>query len=279
MRRGQHGQYLQSVCRPADAWPEGHAIRAVRGGQRGGLCFPWQAFPRRLLAAVGCTLALTGCAGPPAPAPAPAQPARHLVLITIGTLRIELARRERSPLCTLRADGCKYIAAPRSELYDLSRDPGELSDLSASAPRRSAALRDRVDRYSPASLDAPGIDPEARARLQALGYASAGRRDPTGNRPDQKDRRALAAALAEVASGELNATRLETTLRAILREDPGNAQANVRLGYALLESNRARPRFRISDRRSCRASPAPTPTSASHSARCGRSASRRRSAR
>ncbi len=89
-------------------------------------------------------------------------------------------------------------------------------------------------------------DPETVARLQALGYASG--RPGRGDRPDPKDRRDLAARFAEVASGELHGAAVERALRDIIRADPGNPQANVRFGYALLESGRcteAIPRFTV----------------------------------
>jgi len=104
-----------------------------------------------------------------------------------------------------------------------------------------------VDAISPATLpaNAGANDTEARARLQALGYAS-GRGDGGGDRPDPKDRRELAAQIARVTSGELQDAALERALRDILRMDPRNPQANLRLGYVLLEAGRcadAVPRF------------------------------------
>ena len=145
-----------------------------------------------------------------------------------------------SPLRSLRSDGFKYIDAPRAELYDTTRDPGELQDLSAADLPRTAGLRDKVGRYSPATLESGrvSIDSDALGRLQALGYASGGGGAPAGARPDPKDRRAIAARLSEVVSGELQGQALEAALRGILENDPKNPQANLRLGYALIESNR-----------------------------------------
>ena len=95
--------------------------------------------------------------------------------------------------------------------------------------------------------DASGINPEAKARLQALGYASGSANAARGKRADPKDKKEEAARLAQVTSGELRGTDLERTLRAILKSDPENPQANLRLGYVLLESNKckeAMARFR-----------------------------------
>jgi choline-sulfatase len=152
-----------------------------------------------------------------------------------------------SPLRTIRSDHWKYIAAPKPELYDLAADPGETHNLVASDSARAADLARQVDAISPATLPATAKanDHDARARLQALGYAS-GRGDASGDRPDPKDRRELAAQIARVTSGELQDAALERALRDILRMDPRNPQANLRLGYVLLEAGRcadAVPRF------------------------------------
>ena len=113
--------------------------------------------------------------------------------------------------------------------------------MSASQGARVAELRDRVARYSEAKIDASKLsaeDREARARLQALGYTSGSGGSTAGPRPDPKDRRAIAARLSEVTSGELSGPALENALRQVLAQDPNNPQANLRLGYVLLESSR-----------------------------------------
>ena len=144
-----------------------------------------------------------------------------------------------SPLRTIRRGGWKYIAAPKPELYDLTGDPGETRNLAAAQPARAADLSRQLDAIATgvlaASVDAP--EREVLARLQALGYAS-GQPAPAGDRPDPKDRREIAARIARVASGELEGAALERTLRDIVREDPGNPQANLRLGYVLMNSGR-----------------------------------------
>ena len=144
-----------------------------------------------------------------------------------------------APLRTIRRGNFKYIAAPKPELYDVARDPGETRNVIADQQAVAADLARQVDAISAATLpatDRPG-DAEARARLQALGYA-AGRGNGGGARPDPKDRRELAAQIARVTSGELQGPALERALRDILRADPKNPQANLRLGYVLMESGR-----------------------------------------
>lgn len=153
-----------------------------------------------------------------------------------------------SPLHTLRSDRWKYIDAPKPELFDLSRDPSEEHDLSASDPTRVAAFHDAVTRRSgPTLAETSGIDPEAKARLQALGYAGGSGGSARGNRPDPKDKKQEAARLAQITSGELHGAALERALRDVLRADPDNPQANLRLGYVLLESKKCKeaiPRLR-----------------------------------
>ena len=143
-----------------------------------------------------------------------------------------------SPLRSLRQDEWKVIDAPRPELYEVSADPGETRDLALTAPARMAEMRERVDKYSPASLGEVRLpDRESAARLRALGYVGAGRMRPV-TRADPKDRLQLAADIARVTSGELRGAELEQALRAIIVADPGNPQATMRLGFVLSDSVR-----------------------------------------
>jgi choline-sulfatase len=144
-----------------------------------------------------------------------------------------------APLRSLRGDGFKLIAAPRSELYDLRTDRGEEHNVIDARADLGRDLTTRVDRISPPDLPshAEAPDPEALARLRALGYAGGG---PTssGARPDPKDRIGVASRIAAVTSGELQGPEVERALNEVLREDPGNTQAHLRLGYVLAESGR-----------------------------------------
>lgn len=144
-----------------------------------------------------------------------------------------------SPLRTLRSGPWKYVAAPSAELFDISKDPGETANVLDAHRPEAAALLERVQRFSGTDLTKQAAsDPEALARLQALGYASGSKAVAGAARPDPKDRRALAARIAQVASGELQGRNLERALRQILAQDPANPQAHLRLGYVLMESDR-----------------------------------------
>jgi arylsulfatase A-like enzyme/Flp pilus assembly protein TadD len=141
-----------------------------------------------------------------------------------------------SPLRSVRAGDLKYIAAPREELYNVARDAGELHDLARTDAAAAASLRSHVNRYGSDAIAPTAMDADARARLQALGYV--GGSGTTSTRADPKDRRALARSLAQAMSGEIHGAALETALIAVLKEDRNNAQAHLRLGHLLVESNR-----------------------------------------
>ena len=145
-----------------------------------------------------------------------------------------------SPLRALREDGWKYIEAPRPELFNVERDPGETADMVASEAVRSAAARERVNGYSAATLDARrSLDHDASARLQALGYIGQSGTGAASN-ADPKERRELAAEIARITSGELQGQGLERALRRVLAADRSNPQMNMRLGFALADDGRCR---------------------------------------
>lgn len=144
-----------------------------------------------------------------------------------------------APLRSIRSGGWKYIAAPRAELYNVERDATETADVVKAEAAVARGLDERVSKYAgpalPRGLLAPP-DPEAAARLRALGYTTASSPGAAaGDRPDPKDRRALAARIAQVTSGELSGQALVSALESIVGDDPRNGQAHLRLGYARLD--------------------------------------------
>jgi choline-sulfatase len=156
-----------------------------------------------------------------------------------------------APLRSVRSGPWKLIAAPKPELFDIEKDPGEQTNLAASQAVVARDLQARADRYSSASLPtAASASAEAAERLRALGYSAgsgiSNLQSAISNRPDPKDRRELAARIAQVTSGELNGAALVAALEGIVREDPGNGQAHLRLGYARMQAGdctRAEPEF------------------------------------
>jgi len=159
-----------------------------------------------------------------------------------------------SPLRSVRRGQWKAIAAPRPELYDVAQDPGEEHDVGGQQEDIRRALVEDADRYSPVEIGSQAAalaaaDPDTAARLRALGYLQGGSARPgsgsgvrgqgsrgraQGVRADPKDRRDLAARMGRVVSGELRGEELKATLQSILRDDPRNPQAHLRLGDVLV---------------------------------------------
>jgi arylsulfatase A-like enzyme/Flp pilus assembly protein TadD len=151
-----------------------------------------------------------------------------------------------APLRALRTRELKLIEAPRPELYDLKRDPGETRDrLAERAPdvkRLRAALREVEARSSIASA---GVgDAEVLESLRALGYVGGGATpaEPPDGLPDPKDRVTLKARLV-AAEQDLQAGDAAGALRgfdAALKDEPDNRFALLRSGTALARLRRFR---------------------------------------
>ncbi len=87
-----------------------------------------------------------------------------------------------------------FIDAPRPELYDLTKDPGELHNLFAEkkavAEEMRVKLAGLIREYSAGKemAEKTGLDPAMMERLKALGYAGfSGGRDPTISSRDLAD--------------------------------------------------------------------------------------------
>jgi tetratricopeptide (TPR) repeat protein len=147
-----------------------------------------------------------------------------------------------APLEAVRTAGRKLVHAPRPELYDLLRDPGETENLFAARPDEARALAAELARARPARATvAPRADDErVRASLEALGYVAraAGDADPPAGLPDPKDRVEVRRALLR-AEGLLRRERPREALAAfdaVLRDEPSNRFAMFRSGIALVRA-------------------------------------------
>jgi arylsulfatase A-like enzyme/Tfp pilus assembly protein PilF len=155
-----------------------------------------------------------------------------------------------APLRMLRDDGWKYIDAPRPELYDLTKDPGETHNLANEAPSRASAMRDTLVRLTSGSdgnLKPGALDAETRRKLTALGYigAAGDPAQPTGaiDRPDPKDMIAVFNKL-RMANRAVRDRHFDVALpilRDVLRDNPKNAFAHLVLGSAHLGMDQYRP--------------------------------------
>jgi arylsulfatase A-like enzyme/tetratricopeptide (TPR) repeat protein len=150
----------------------------------------------------------------------------------------------------LRSSRYKLIKAPRPELYDLSVDPGEQTNvfdreraLARDLMAKLEALMERTGRGAPAPESA-NLDEQTLARLSALGYIGApvAPRAAGPSRPlaDPKDKLAVFAAVQQageriVSDDYAGAAR---ALESALREDPRMPQALLMLGTSYAEMGR-----------------------------------------
>jgi len=144
-----------------------------------------------------------------------------------------------SPLRAVRRAGTKYIEAPKAELYDLRRDPGEIRNLHSQQPELAAGMKERLASIAgtSAKLGAgkpPIIDPQERERLAALGYVSGPR--PSGRAPaelaDPKDKLRVFQLISRAgqAAAKGQCAVAIPLLEQALREEKGMAAAHLLLG-------------------------------------------------
>ncbi|MGH9540031.1 MAG: sulfatase-like hydrolase/transferase [Terriglobales bacterium] len=163
-----------------------------------------------------------------------------------------------APLRSVRAEGFKFIEAPRPELYDLHSDPGELanhyqpSDAAVQKFRTMLAeIRAKSPQPSPEAATAPGQD--ASDQLKALGYQGPryqGQRDQGGlggdsarssglsSLPDPKDKieeqNLLHAAM--IATDDNRSGEARSALEKVLQLDPKSPTALLQLGELELQA-------------------------------------------
>lgn len=149
-----------------------------------------------------------------------------------------------SELRAWRAGRYKAIDAPRPELYDLERDPQETTNLYAErrplADGMIARLRQQEKEHAGGSeglaAPSPEVDPEARARLAALGYVGsfvATVSAPASDRADPKDKIELFNLMTdarESAKEEGSAAKIAAMYRKVLADDPKVIDAWFNLG-------------------------------------------------
>ncbi len=125
-----------------------------------------------------------------------------------------------SELKSILAAPHHYIAAPRAELYDLARDPRELTNIATEQRRVLAELRRAMESHA-STLEPPSnISGEDAEKLAALGYIGSVH-SSGGDLPDPKDRIAVLEALK---SG-----KTVDDFRAIVTRNPRFADAWLRM--------------------------------------------------
>ncbi len=143
-----------------------------------------------------------------------------------------------SGLHALRTPHYKYIDAPRAELYDLVRDPGEQANVLAEFPDLARRMKGELDRImAETSVGAPkqqaaNLDKETMERLSALGYVGApvSARKASGTAgalADPKDKLPVFTAVTRAGELILDEKYGEAAglLESALREEPAIPQA------------------------------------------------------
>ncbi len=157
-------------------------------------------------------------------------------------------------LRSVETDRYQFIDAPRPELYDLSKDPGETQNLypekKAVADELRARLAALMNKYGAGQelAEKTGLDPALMERLKSLGYAGfSGGGNPTAtdhSLPDPKDRiqvyELITDAIAESQHGQYQSSA--DKLIAALKVDSNSVPVHYLLGldyYRLHEFPRA----------------------------------------
>jgi len=140
-------------------------------------------------------------------------------------------------LRSIREGALKYIEAPKPELYNLDKDPGEKTNLIRTNPADAARLKSDLAKY-PIKAPQPTAHPENNEALKSLGYLAPGPQATAKTPPaDPKDK------LPELLRYEDALNRMEekrydaaiAIFKSILAIDPRNLLARRDLGVALIE--------------------------------------------
>jgi hypothetical protein len=125
-----------------------------------------------------------------------------------------------SELVSWREGEWKYVRAPRPELYDLAKDPGESDDQASRQPDTMRRLADTLERalQGMPKRDSPG---------------------GKGSGADPKDKLELARKIAAATGPFKDHADAARAYRELLRLDPENPLLNFRLADSLLRSGRA----------------------------------------
>jgi choline-sulfatase len=142
------------------------------------------------------------------------------------------------------AENTKYhfIDAPRPELYDLAKDPGEvqnlIADKKAVAGEMRAKLVDMIREYSAGKemAEKTGLDPALMERLKSLGYAGfSGGSDPTissRDLPDPKDRVVVYEFISDAISDSQHGHYQDSIdkLKTVVKTEPNSVPAHYLQG-------------------------------------------------
>ncbi|MGD9347321.1 MAG: sulfatase-like hydrolase/transferase [Candidatus Aminicenantes bacterium] len=156
-----------------------------------------------------------------------------------------------SSIHSLRTTQYKYIDTPKAELYDLTQDPGELTNILEQYPDMAREMKETLDRLiEETSQGAPtpqaaNLDRETVERLAALGYIGApiATKKTSGNEgslADPKDKFSVFQAVTDAGAMVMNQKYDEAIvkLESALREEPMIPQALLVLSTCYVELGR-----------------------------------------
>src|SRR6266496_1291788 len=149
-----------------------------------------------------------------------------------------------APLRSVRAEGFKFIEAPKPELYDLQKDPGELKNeygpTSEMVQKGRKLLTDLRAKKPPAAAgSAATASPGAANQLQALGYvAETSSTNALSGLPDPKDKIEEQNLLhtAMIASEDERPAEARSALEKVLHLDPKSPTALKQIGELELKA-------------------------------------------
>ncbi len=148
-----------------------------------------------------------------------------------------------APLYGLVKGSDKFILAPRRELYDVAKDPGEQDNLFGRRPKTGepmeVQLREIIGKTKPVSTESLSLDQEEMRSLQSLGYIGGSPGRPGADYKDPKDGIGIVWEFNQ-AMGYFEAGQLEEAARAFQsldEKEPNNAQINAYLGLCYEKSD------------------------------------------
>ena len=143
-----------------------------------------------------------------------------------------------APLRSVRAEGFKFIEAPRPELYDLHADPKELANHYEPSNATAQKFRSMLAELRAKSTTPPSTSPATTEELKALGYqgrpegGSSTNASEASQLPDPKDKieeqNLLHAAM--MASDDNRSDEARRALEKVLQLDPKSPTALRQLG-------------------------------------------------
>ena len=152
----------------------------------------------------------------------------------------------------IRTNQWKYIRAPRPELYDLARDPGESVNVIETHAAQARQLEAELKELSPEveKVETGTVDQRTAQQLRSLGYTGGSSQRQftlTGEGVDPKDRIEVLKLLhfAVYADPNTPAATSVALLRQAIAKDPSNPTLYTHLGDAYRRARRGREEIQL----------------------------------